>query len=61
MDFKELTAEEIEEEIKAVETVLKIHKDQISHNEKGLRANGLILQLLKDKLSKVKKAPKYIG
>lgn len=49
-----LSKEELQEEINAVKNVLKIHKEQIKLNEKGVKANGFILQLLEAELETFK-------
>lgn len=49
-----LSKEELEEEIYAVENVLKIHEEQIKLNLKGVKANSFILKLLQKELEKFK-------
>lgn len=48
-----LTKKEIEAEIKAVENVLNIHKVNIDLNQKGVKANSFILELLQKELGRI--------
>ena len=46
-----LNDKEIKEEIIAIEATLKYHRDAIILNERGIRVNEFILELLKARLS----------
>lgn len=49
-----LSKKELEEEIKAVETILKIHRDQVILNLKGEKVNSFVLELFQKELEKFK-------
>ncbi len=44
----ELSKKELEEEIKAVKDVIKIHEAGVKQNVLGIRANGFVLKLLEN-------------
>ncbi len=41
-----LSLSEIDEEIQAIKDVIKVHEDQMTLNEHGLRANNFVLDLV---------------
>ena len=49
-----LSKVELEEEIRAVENVLEVHKAGVKQNQEGIKFNTFILQLLQRELEKLK-------